>query len=74
MSVKYTVMVQYLCNTLGVTITTVQHSMLNSCGETVSPKDFDAWILGSVAESLDRPRIHLLPQILYLNFIFYEKI
>ncbi len=33
----------------------------------------DAWILGSVAGSLDRPHIHLLPQVLYLNFIFYEK-
>ncbi len=41
--------------------------------EAVTADTQGAWILGSVAGSLDRPHIHLLPRILYLDFVFYKK-
>ena len=42
----------------------IEVSACTTLSETVAADTPDAWILGSVAESLDRPHIHLLPQIL----------
>ena len=42
----------------------IEVSACATLSETVAADTPDAWILGSVAESLDRPHIHLLPQIL----------
>ena len=39
----------------------IEVSACTALSETVAADTPDAWIQGSVAESLDRPHIHLLP-------------
>lgn len=49
-------------------------SACTTLSEAVTADTLDAWILGSVAGDLDRPRTHLLPQQVYLILCFMEKI